>query len=141
MDYERFREYFNSHDVYSANNGMKILKMEEGYAEAELDFGTLHHNFMGTPHGGALSTLADITAGVSIISFGKLVVTLNSNINYVKPAKPGKIRAVATAVHRSRQIGSSEVRIYDEENTLVCFCSYIMFITNKDAVIPETDQE
>lgn len=139
VDYERFREYFNHNDVFSSNNGMKILKMEEGYAEAELDYDPGHHNFMGTLHGGVLSTLADITAGVSIISFGKLVVTLNSNINYVKPAKRGKIKAVATAVHRSRQIGSSEVRIYDEENTLVCFCSYIMFITNQEAVFSATD--
>lgn len=139
MDYEHFREYFNNNDVYSANNGMKILKMEEGYAEAELDYNPGHHNFMGTLHGGALSTLADITAGISIISFGKLVVTLNSNINYVRPAKQGKIKAVATAVHRSRQIGSSEVRIYDEDDTLVCFCSYIMFITNKDAAPPAAD--
>ncbi|MGE5389621.1 MAG: PaaI family thioesterase [Deltaproteobacteria bacterium] len=139
MDYESFREHFNKNDVFSTNNRMKILKMEKGHAEAELDYDPGHHNFMGTLHGGALSTLADITAGVSIISFGKLVVTLNSNINYVRPAKQGKIRAVATAVHRSRQIGSSEVRIYDEEDTLVCFCSYIMFITNKDVVLPEAD--
>jgi acyl-CoA thioesterase len=139
MDYEQFREYFNHQDVFSVNNGMKILKMEKGYAEAELDYNPGHRNFMGTLHGGSLSTLADITAGVSIISFGKLVVTLNSNISYVRPAKPGKIKAVATAVHRSRQIGSSEVRIYDEDNTLVCFCSYIMFITNKDAAPPASD--
>lgn len=139
MDYEHFREYFNQNDVFSTNNGMKILKMEKGYAEAELDYNPGHHNFMGTLHGGALSTLADVTAGISIISFGKLVVTLNSNINYVKPAKPGKIKAIAIAVHRSRQIGSSEVRIYDEDNTLVCFCSYIMFITNKDAALPAAD--
>ncbi|WP_414716325.1 PaaI family thioesterase [Syntrophomonas wolfei] len=61
----------------------------------------------------------------------ELVVTLNSNISYVRPAKQGKIKAVATAMHRSRQIGSSEVRIY-ENNALVCFGSYIMFITKKD---------
>lgn len=133
MDYQAFTEYFNNNDVFSAKNGMKILIMGEGYVEAELDYNPDHRNFMGTLHGGSLSTLADIAAGVSIISFGNLVVTLSSNINYVRPAKPGKIKAVANAVHCSRQIGSSEVRIYDEDNSLVCFCSYIMFITSKDA--------
>jgi len=133
MDYERFIEYFNHNDFFSVNNGMKILKMDEGYAEAELDYNAGHKNFMGTLHGGALATLADITAGISIISFGKMCVTLNANINYVKPAKQGKIKAVAKAVNHSRQIGSTEVRIYDEDNTLVCFCSYIMFISNQDA--------
>ncbi|MEN6462169.1 MAG: PaaI family thioesterase [Syntrophomonas sp.] len=77
MDYEQFREYFNHNDVFSANNGMKIMKMEEGYAEAELDYKPGHRNFMGTLHGGSLSTLADITDGVSIISFGKLVVNIH----------------------------------------------------------------
>ncbi len=134
MDYKEFWEYFNRTDAFSAQNGMKILKVEEGYAEAELDYSPKHCNFMGTFHGGALSTLADITAGLSIISFGKLVVTLNANVNYVKPAKLGKIRAFATAVHRSRQIGTSEVRIHDEDDNLVCYCSYVMFITQKDAV-------
>jgi acyl-CoA thioesterase len=62
---------------------------------------------MGTLHGGAISTLADVTAGISIISFGKLCLTLNANINYVKPAKQGKIKAVANVLHRSRQIGTS----------------------------------
>lgn len=134
MDYERFLEDFHHNDVFSINNGIKILKMDEGYAEAELDYQVGHNNFMGTLHGGALATLADVTAGISIISFGKLCVTLNANINYIKPVQQGKIKAVANALHRSRQIGTSEVRIYNEDKDLLCSCSYLMFITKKDAV-------
>jgi len=133
MNYARFLEHFNNNDMFSIKNGMKLLKMEEGYAETEFDYNADYNNFMGTLHGGALSTMADITAGVSIISFGKICVTLNANINYVKPPRNGKIRAIATVVNHSKRIGTSEVKIYDEENTLVCYCSYIMYITNKDA--------
>ena len=115
------------------NNGMKIVKMDKGYAEAELDYNAAHNNFMGTVHGGAISILADIAAGTSIISFGKMCVTLNANVTFVKPVREGKIKAVANAVHCSRQMGTSEVRVYNEDNTLVCFCSYVMFITSKDA--------
>ncbi|HPK54113.1 MAG TPA: PaaI family thioesterase [Smithellaceae bacterium] len=133
MNYAHFVEYFNQNDRFSIHNGMKILKMAEGYAEAELDYSKGNQNFMGTLHGGALSTLADIAAGTSIISFGKMCVTLNANVNYVRPARHGKIKAIAKAVHCSRQMGTSEVRIYNEDNGLVCYCSYVMFITNKDA--------
>ena len=134
MNYTAFMEYFNQNDIFSFKNHMKIVKMEEGYAEAELDYKPVHSNFMGTLHGGALSALADIAAGTSIISFGKNCVTLNANISYIKKAQPGKIRAIARAVNCSRHIGSTEVRIYDEENTLVCFCSYSMYITDQDAI-------
>lgn len=135
MDYSDFEKYFNQHDTFSVLNGMKIVKMEEGYAEAVLDYSPDHNNFMGTLHGGAITTLADITAGTSIISFGKQCVTLNANINYLRPAKKGQVRAVATAINRSRQFGTTEVKIFDEDDILICYCSYVMFVTDKDASI------
>ncbi len=137
MDYSAFMKYFNHHDNFSVLNGMKIIKMDEGYAEAIVDYRPDHNNFMGTLHGGAITTLTDITAGTSIISFGKQCVTLNASVNYLRPAKEGKVRAVATAINRSRQFGTTEVKVYDEDDNLICYCSYVMFITNIDASVYE----
>ena len=83
MDYEKFIEYFNEHDVFSRESGIRLKKIGDGFAEAELDFSSRRANFMGTMHGGALFTMADVAAGSALLSHGSLCVTLNLSLIHI----------------------------------------------------------
>lgn len=141
MDYEKFIEYFNEHDVFSRESGIRLKKIGDGFAEAELDFSSRRVNFMGTMHGGALFTMADVAAGSALLSHGSLCVTLNSAINYIRPASGGTLRAVAHETHCGSKIGVCDVTIFNEENHVVCTCTCTMYLTGKPLPVWETREE
>ena len=48
MDFEKFKAYFNEHDFFSRNSGMKLVELGEGYAKVELIVEEKSKNFMGS---------------------------------------------------------------------------------------------
>lgn len=128
MDLIRFIEHFNKQDSFSKYNNIKLTKMELGYAEAEIEIKEDSFNFMGSLHGGAIFTLGDVVAGTSIVSYGYNCVTLNCNINFIRPVFKGKVIAKANVVHKGKQTGITEMTIVDEDNKLICRGTYTMFI-------------
>ena len=134
MDYQKFIRYFNEHDEYSKNSGCRLTRIGDGFAEAEIDFSPGRTNFMGTLHGGALFTIADIVAGTALLSHGSLCVTLNSSINYIRPVSAGKLRAVARETHCGTKIGVCDVTIFNEKNHVVCTCTSTMYLTGKPLI-------
>lgn len=131
MDHQKFIDYFNGHDQFSIESGVRLTKLGQGFAEAEMDFSSKRTNFMGTMHGGALFTLADVVAGTALLSHGSLCVTLSTSINYIRPASSGKLRAVAHETHCGAKIGVCDVTIFNEGNHVVCTCTYTMYMTGK----------
>lgn len=131
MDLDFFKDYFNEHDGFSKHNGLKLLKMEPGYAEAELNVTDENRNFMGTIHGGVLFGLVDIVAGSSLAAYGKHCVTLSSNITYVAAAKGGRIIAKSKEVSHTRRTATYDVEVTGEDGTLLCKAVTTMYVPNK----------
>ena len=127
MDYKRFIESFNKSDNFSVNNRMKLVALELGYAEVEMEVDESLYNCMGSLHGGAMATLADVAGGTAIASHGVMCVTLNANINYIRPVTGGKVTAIAKVQHIGKQTGISEVKLINEGKT-ICMGTYTMFI-------------
>ena len=139
MDLNAFQKYFNSNDQFSIRNGIRLSRIQEGYAEAELDFKPEVCNLMGTMHGGAYYTLADVAAGCAVIPYGKHCVTLSADINYLRPASGGMITAYATVMQHGGRIGVCRVEIKDQAGELLCIGTITMYITSKQ--IPEDYRE
>lgn len=139
MDLKAFQEYFNKHDQFSIRNGIVVTHIQEGYAEAEMDFKPEVCNLMGTMHGGAYYTLADVAAGCAIIPCGRICVTLSADIHYLRPASGVRITAYATAIQQGGRIGVCSVEIKDQTGELLCTGTVTMYITNKQ--IPEDYRE
>ncbi len=131
MDFRAFIEYFNTHDQFSIQNGIQLLTLQKGYAEVSMQYKPTYTNFMGTLHGGALFTLADVAAGCAIISHGFLCVTLTSSIHYLQTPSSETITAYAQAIYNSPHIGVSNVQIKDTSKTLLCTCTSTMYMTGK----------
>lgn len=131
MEKQAFIAYFNEHDSASNVLGVKLVDMEQGAATATLAFSESSRNFMGALHGGALATLADITAGCCLYYRGKLCVTLDSNIRYLRGVRGGMVTARAREVHAGGHISVMQVDITDEEGTLCCTASVSMYLSDK----------
>lgn len=103
---------------------------EEGQAEVFLNVNQNMHNPMGFVHGGIVSLLADAAMG---IAFGRSLndqlsfATIELKMNYMRPIKQARLRAVAMLVQRGLRIGFVECRVTNEANKLIatatCTCT------------------
>ncbi len=135
LNFEKYKAYFNEHDMFSINSGMKLVELREEYAKVELTISENSLNFMGSIHGGLLYTMADVAAGAAMAFCGKQVVTLNASTEYIKPAISGKVIAEGKVIAHGKTIGRCEVEVQGEDGTLYSKSHITMFITNKDELL------
>lgn len=135
MDLEKFQRYFNKNDAFSVRNGVRLTHLQKGYAVAEMDFAPELCNLLGTLHGGAYYTLADVAAGSAVIPYGRVCVTLSADIHYLRPPSGGIIKATANVTQRGERIAVCKVDIEDAADKLLCVCTVTMYQTSRE--IPE----
>lgn len=104
---------------FIGNNNYKVIKVEDNYCELEGIITQSSLNKLKIAHGGYIFGLADTAAGIAAMTNGGNVVTVNSNINYISPAKGNKIKAIATSIKNGKIISVYEVKIYDEKDKLI----------------------
>lgn len=137
LNFEKFKEYFNTHDMFSVKSGMKLVELREGYAKVELIIDKNSMNYMGSMHGGLLYTMADVAAGAAMVFCGKQVVTLSASAEYIKAAFSGKVIAEGKVIAHGKTIGRCEVEVHSEDGILYSKSHITMFITNKDELIAD----
>lgn len=73
-------------------------------------------------HGGVLSTLIDAAVGTairSVIHADQIASTAEMNINYIRPATKGSLRAVGRVVHKGNTIIVGKANIFNENEKLI----------------------
>ena len=84
-----------------------------------------HVNLMGICHGGALMTLADIAAAVSInhrLGERRLLPTINLSFDFQSPGKLGRwLHTVTDCVDVKKRFGFASGQILDGERRLLRF--------------------
>ena len=118
-------------DAYSKNLGIVFAEIKPGMAKAVMQLKKEVVNPIGSIHGGALFSLADIVAGVAVNANGVNVTTLDSNIQYLAPAfldRTKTLTAKATTKKAGKTIHVMEVDITDDNNTLIASSSFTFFV-------------
>jgi 1,4-dihydroxy-2-naphthoyl-CoA hydrolase len=122
--------------IYEENSYINLLdisieSLEEGRAELGMPvFAGKHTNLYNIAHGGALASLADTAMGVACATFGKKVVTLEMNMNFIKGAVPqAKLKAVGRVIHNGRSTMIAEGEIVDSQNELLLKARGTFFVT------------
>lgn len=102
--------------------GFRPVSFGGGEAVFEMDAGRVHHNPMGTVHGGIFVILADSAMGFAFASTldpGESFTTLEIKTNFLRPVFEGKLVAKAKVVHRGRTVGMVECDVTTEDDRLV----------------------
>jgi acyl-CoA thioesterase len=103
-----------SDDPFCATVGIELDAVGEGYAETSLVVGEEHLNFHGTPHGGAVYSLADAAFAAASNTGEATAVALETNISYFAAVEVGeRLRATAEETHRGGRTAAYEVRVVD----------------------------
>ena len=133
---------FLLNDRFARQAGAEILTIEPGYAKVRMEVTPDHLNAAGVCQGDALFTLADLAFAAVANSYGQITLSLSANITFLKAASNGWLYAEAREVHHHNRIPYIEVRIAQENGTLIAIMTSSGY-RKKDIlpVEPVTDTE
>ena len=115
--------------------GIELVEVEVGYATLALPYREEFHNSMGLIQGGILGVLADVAGGVALYSVlpdpSRVVIpTIEFKLNFLRPARQGKIIARGRVTHHGRQIAVCQVDISAGAETLLATGIFTYMIKN-----------
>ena len=130
--FEQLKDFINTGDTFARSNGMRITRISEGHAEAEVDAGPNSRNARGFIQGGVMFTLADLAFAGAANSFeGFHATSMVSNISFLRPGTGSKLFADAQVVNRGRRTCLVEISVTDERGKLVAKVSITGFFVDE----------
>lgn len=137
IDLDVLREEANASPYYrllgmeveeaSPTHARVIMRRQEGLLQ-----------FQDAIHGGAIFSVADAAVAIASligVAEGTHALTIEGKLNYTAPARGEVVTAEATIAQRGRKIVVGEVRVTDEDGTLVAtgIMTYMLKLIAKDA--------
>ena len=120
MDYEKIREYRNTHNPYAQRLGIVVEEIAPGYARTVKTVCPEDANPLGVTHGGVYFSMADTASGSAMASHGCMAVTVNCNYNFMRSAKIGdRLTAEAREIKSGKTLCVYDVQITDQNGTLM----------------------
>ena len=102
--------------------GMKVVELAEGYARLTVPVEERMNSLIGSLHGGVLSSLSDAAVAMALLTViepDEKPLTVELNINYLRPVKGDQAIAEARIVNRGRTIAVGDVDITDKSGRLI----------------------
>ena len=102
---------------FAGRLGIRVDDTEDGGAQLTLEVGDEHLNPAGTLHGGVLATLVDSAMGQAVRTVtgeGDVPATSQLTVTYLRPGKPGPLRATASVRTRGEHLTVCEADVEQE---------------------------
>ena len=110
---EEAREQFKK-DLFATENGIGIEELSDELCICSVELSDRHKNAYGGVMGGAIFTLGDLAFAVASNNRHYPTVAQQVSINYLSPAKGGKLFAKAVCKKDGRNTCVYNVDIYDD---------------------------
>ena len=99
-------------EPFAKKLGLKLLKLEPGYALVEMTLQPDTANIFEMTHGEAIFSLIDEAFELSCNSHGTVAVALSVTVTYHRPPAQGAtLRAESREIHRSAKTGTYDIRL------------------------------
>jgi acyl-CoA thioesterase len=109
-------------DPFCATVGVELVDLGPGTAVTELDVTEDLLNFHGTPHGGAVYSLADAAFAAASNSHGTTAVALETNMSYLDAVEVGDtLRADAEETHVAGRTAEYQVPVTADGERVATF--------------------
>jgi len=115
-------------EPYARKLGLRLLRLEPGYALVEMDLKSDMANIFDMTHGGAIFSLIDEAFEISCNAHGTVAVALNMTVTFHSPpTKGGVLRAESKEIHRSKKTSTYDIKVTEGENTLIASCQALAY--------------
>lgn len=114
--YQKIIDFVESNEGFIKHNNIHIDELKDNYAKMSVELSPQSLNPSGIAHGGLIFGLADSAMGMAARTNGRNIVTVNSNIEYLKAGKGAKLTAIATSTKVGANIAFYKTEIYADDN-------------------------
>lgn len=126
--------------------GIRPISAEKGKAVFEMTVDESHLRTMGLLHGGAAASILDTAMGFAAVTVSPAdhhVVTVQLNVNFIKPAwKSEKLTAIGEVTHAGRKTAVLQGRLLNDQNVLIAAATgTFMYLPVDDEDAEETVPE
>ncbi|TGC09400.1 PaaI family thioesterase [Methanolobus halotolerans] len=115
---DKIIKYFQQEN-FAKNSGMSLTEVSGGYAKVKMEIEKRHLNVLGTVHGGAIFTLADMAFAAASNSHGTVAVAINCDISFVKAVGEGHLIAEAKETSINPKISTYVVNVTNEKGDTI----------------------
>jgi len=118
-----------ANEPYARKMGLKLLKLEPGYALVEMKLADDMANIFDMTHGGAIFSLIDEAFEISCNTHGTVAVALNVSVTYHRsPTDRAVLRAESKEIQRSAKTATYDIRVTEgENNILIATCQALAY--------------
>jgi uncharacterized protein (TIGR00369 family) len=119
---------------FHAGFGISIEHAAAGEVRLGWEAGPDHRNLQGLVHGGILATLADIAMGLAVrtvVGPTRRHVTIDLHVQYLRPARPGRLEALGSVVRVGTHVGFAEGTVMDGDGRLLIRASGTYGVTEE----------
>ncbi len=115
-------------EPFARKLGLRLIKVEPGYAMVEMEPQEELINIFGMTHGGAIFSLIDEAFEVSCNAHGTVAVALSVTVTYHRAHnQKSRLRAESVEIHRSAKTGTYDIKVRDEHNVLIASCTALCY--------------
>ncbi|EDL63448.1 ComA operon protein 2 [Bacillus sp. SG-1] len=125
----------NNENTLISTLGMEFIELGKGKVVATMPVDERTRQPFGFLHGGASVALAETVASVGAVQLidleKEICFGLEINANHIKAKKDGMVTATATVIHQGKSTMVWDIRITDEEDSLICVSRCTMAVVPK----------
>ena len=120
-----------SKNTLSAHLGIRVTEIGDDYVKATMPVNDRTRQPLGLLHGGASVALAESVGSLGArmtLEPGFACVGMEINANHIRSVRQGIVTGIAKPIHRGLSTQIWDVRIYDEDDNIVCVSRLTMAI-------------
>lgn len=129
--YQKIIDYVENNEGFIKHNNIHLEELKDNYAKLSVTLTAKSLNPSGIAHGGLIFGLADSAMGMAARTNGRNIVTINSNIEYLRAGKGTKLTAIATQEKVGNNIAFYKTEIYADDN-LCAIANGTFYFIDKD---------
>ena len=119
--------------------GIHLTKLGWGRSEITIKVRSALTQRAGIAHGGVSAALIDSAVGLAICTLidpGTAIMTIDLQVNFLAPAKPGSLTARGRVVHKGKRTAVGDCQVVDEHGKLVSRGSATYLILENNRLEP-----
>lgn len=120
--------------------GMRVTEVGDDFVRGTMPVDARTRQPFGLLHGGASVALAEslgsLAANLTLDAAAEMAVGLDINANHIRAVTAGHVIGTARVLHRGRTTQVWEIRIEDEQQSLVCISRLTMAVVSRKGSPP-----
>ena len=114
---------FHSYHGFNEHNGIDLIDVDDDFAVVQVELTKAGMNPLDMAHGGLIFSLCDVACGVAARTCGRMTVTLDASVSFLRPGKDTRyLTAVGKVIKPGKTTAVCECDVTNDDGKLLAKC-------------------